>query len=186
MTKAQLRAKYKGLRDSLSAKAIEEQSIAIANNALKLDIWNHENYHIFLPIEGKKEVNTEFLLSVLNGKDKNVILPKSDFEQNTMTHHLLSDNTRLKVNAWGIPEPQNGLTVDPKQIDVVFIPLLAYDKTGGRLGYGKGFYDRFLSDCKVEVLKIGLSFFEPEEKLPADSHDIPLTHCITAAEIYKF
>mgnify|MGYP001319542386 CR=1 FL=1 len=73
-----------------------------------------------------------------------------------------------------------------KNPNLILVPMLAFNNKGYRLGYGKGFYDRFLSDCKAEVLKIGLSFFEPEEKLPADSHDIPLTHCITGAEIYKF
>ena len=186
MTKSQWRIKYRELRESLSAKAIEEQSIAIANNALKMDIWEHENYHIFLPIPGKAEVDTEFLMSVLSGKDKNIILSQSDFKTCSMTHYLLTDGTRIKPNAWGIPEPQNGLQINEGQIDVVFVPLLAYDIWGNRLGYGKGFYDRFLHKCRKDVLRIGLSFFEPEGALSVNNDDMGLTHCITGAKIHSF
>ena len=56
---------------------------------------------------------------------------------------LLTDSTRLRINNWGIPEPERGLIIDPKQIEVIFIPLLIFDKKGNRLGYGKGFYDSF-------------------------------------------
>jgi len=87
----------------------------------------------------------------------------------------------------GIPEPQNGLTVPPSEIEVVFIPLLAYDKKGHRVGYGKGFYDRFLSKCKPNTLKIGLSLFEPEEKIEGlDATDIPLDYCVTPVKVYEF
>ena len=61
-----------------------------------------------------------------------------------MTHFLLTDNTKIKKNQYNIPEPINGLEVPTKKIDVVFVPLLAFDKKGNRVGYGKGFYDKFL------------------------------------------
>jgi 5-formyltetrahydrofolate cyclo-ligase len=70
---------------------------------------------------------------------------------------------------------------------VVFVPLLAFDKKGHRVGYGKGFYDRFLSDCKPETIKIGLSFFEAEESISAIlPSDIRLDFCVTPTEIIVF
>lgn len=70
---------------------------------------------------------------------------------------------------------------------MVFVPLLAFDKNGDRVGYGKGFYDKFLKECKPEIIKIGLSFFEPEEKIDGIfEEDIKLDYCVTPNEIYTF
>lgn len=187
MTKKELRKKYKELRNDLSFDEIEDLSLQIANQALKLPIWNFENYHIFLSIHEHKEVQTDYLLHILNGKDKNVIVSKADFETRTMNHVLLTDNVTIKKNEWNIPEPQNGFSVADNQIDVVFVPLLAYDVFGNRVGYGKGFYDLFLSKCKPDVLKIGLSFFDPEELIEdVFLEDVRLDYCITPDTIVKF
>src|SRR6187431_42177 len=157
MLKKELRQKYKALRQNLTAAEIENLSLAIANEILKLPIWDKTYFHVFLPIEEQKEVNTEFILHLLSGKDKEIVISKSDFETREMTHFLLTDNTKIKKNQYNIPEPIDGLEVPTKKIDVVFVPLLAFDKTGHRAGYGKGFYDKFLKECKPETIKIGLS-----------------------------
>lgn len=187
MNKKELRAKYKSLRADLTTDEIEDLSLQIANQSLQLPIWNYENYHVFLSILEHKEIQTDYLLHILNGKDKNIIVSKSDFETRTMAHVLLTDNVVLKKNEWNIPEPQNGFAVQDTDIDVIFVPLLAYDVLGNRVGYGKGFYDTFLSKCKPETVKIGLSFFEPEDRIEdADVHDIQLDYCITPKRIINF
>ena len=187
MIKKELRQKYKELRQQLSENEIEEWSLQIANQLIRLDIWQHSFYHLFLPIESQKEVNTEYILQVLAGKDKNIVLSKSDFSTREMTHFLLTDNTTIKKNAYDIPEPIDGLEVPVSKIDVVFVPLLAFDEKGNRVGYGKGFYDKFLAECKPEILKIGLSFFE-SEKVISDvlNTDIQLDLCITPTKVYNF
>ena len=133
MNKRELRKKYKELRHNVSEENIEEWSLQIANQLIRLDIWQHSFYHLFLPIEIQKEVNTEYILQVLAGKDKNIVLSKSDFETREMTHFLLTDNTTIKKNAYDIPEPVDGLEVPVAKIDVVFVPLLAFDKKGNRV-----------------------------------------------------
>lgn len=188
MTKAELRIKHKELRKQLSENAIEERSLAIANAVLKLPLWEKNYFHVFLPIVKHNEVNTEFILHLLAGKDKNIILSKSDFETLKLTHFLLSDNTVIRINQYGIPEPQDGIEVPTAKIEVVFIPLLAFDQTGNRVGYGKGFYDVFLSECSPGTIKIGLSFFEAEKE-PIDDvfeGDVKLDYCITPESIYTF
>ncbi len=187
MIKKEVRQKYKELRQNLSEENIEEWSLQIANQLIRLDIWQHSFYHLFLPIESQKEVNTEYILQVLVGKDKNIVLSKSDFSTREMTHFLLTDNTTIKKNAYDIPEPIDGLEVPVSKIDVVFVPLLAFDEKGNRVGYGKGFYDKFLAECKPEILKIGLSFFE-SEKVISDvlNTDIQLDLCITPTKVYNF
>jgi 5-formyltetrahydrofolate cyclo-ligase len=185
MDKIALREKYKVLRNALSEEEIEAQSLAIANRLLTLPIWDKTYYHLFLTIEEQKEVDTSFILQILAGKDKEVVVAKSDFQTYEMHHFLLTDATRLKKNQYNIPEPIDGIEVPVSKIEVVFVPLLAFDKQKNRVGYGKGFYDAFLAKCKPETIKIGLSFFEPEEAIDAiSSLDIPLDYCVTPTIYY--
>src|SRR5690554_4872123 len=146
-SKTSLRIKYKNLRESLSPAAVEEMSLSIANQTLRLPIWEKSYYHIFLSIPEKKVVDTSSILHILQGRDKSVVVSKSDFATHEMQHFLLQENTVLKISDYGIPEPVSGLEVSPEMLDVVFVPLLAYDLRGHRIGYGKGFYDRFLKKC---------------------------------------
>ncbi|HWS59951.1 MAG TPA: 5-formyltetrahydrofolate cyclo-ligase [Flavobacterium sp.] len=187
MLKKELRQKYKDLRNLVSEEDLEEMSLIIANKVLTLPIWEKTYFHIFLSITEHKEVNTEYILHILSGKDKEIIISRSDFKTREMTHFLLTDNTKIKKNQYNIPEPIDGLEVQTNKIDIVFVPLLAFDKTGHRVGYGKGFYDKFLSECKPETIKIGLSFFEPEEKIDdIIEDDMNLDYCVTPNSVYKF
>ncbi|WP_026714823.1 5-formyltetrahydrofolate cyclo-ligase [Flavobacterium daejeonense] len=186
-TKTELRSKYKSLRKQLSENNIEEMSLTIANQLLKLDIWDKNYFHVFLPIAEHQEVDTELILHLLSGKDKNILISKSDFETRKMTHYLLTDNTKIKKNKYNIPEPVDGIEVPSQKIEVVFVPLLAFDKKGHRVGYGKGFYDKFLRECRTGTIKIGLSFFEAEESIDdVYEGDIQLDYCVTPNSIYTF
>lgn len=186
MAKPEIRRNYTTRRAKLSLLDVESLSLQIANNALKLPIWDKTYYHIYLSILNKKEVNTEFLLHILQGKDKSIIIPKTNFHTNTLTHILLEEHTKIELSSLGIPEPMSGLVVEPQLLDVVFVPLLAYDLSGNRIGYGKGFYDRFLSQCTSQAIFVGLSFFDPEPKLAFGELDIPLHFCVTPRETFAF
>ncbi|MBU2921847.1 5-formyltetrahydrofolate cyclo-ligase [Winogradskyella psychrotolerans] len=187
MKKPLLRKKYKELRQQLSNTEIDNFSLAIANQLLTLDIWNKSFYHIFLTIAEQKEIDTDFILNILAGKDKHIVISKSNFEDYSMSHFLLTDSTTIKKNSYNIPEPVDGIEIQSSQLEVVFIPLLAFDKLGNRIGYGKGFYDRFLADCKSETLKIGLSFFEAEDDIfETSENDIKLDYCVTPEQIIQF
>ncbi|WP_036157275.1 5-formyltetrahydrofolate cyclo-ligase [Maribacter forsetii] len=186
MLKKDLRITYLKLRSSLTPAQVSSQSIAVANSVLKLPIWENQYFHIFLPIVQKVEIDTEGIISILLGLDKNVIVPKI-ITDTTLEHYLLTDNTKFTTNSLNIPEPVDGITIAPNKLDVVFIPLLAFDELGNRIGYGKGYYDRFLSECKDDVIKIGLSFFEAESNIEdVDATDIPLDYCITPNKVYSF
>ena len=187
MHKKELRSKYKSLRASLSENEIEEMSLAIANKLLALPIWEKTYFHVFLPIIEQKEVDTEVILHLLAGKDKEIIVSKSDFESRKMTHFLLTDATKIKINDYNIPEPIDGIEIPTSKIEVVFVPLLAFDKKGNRVGYGKGFYDRFLSECNPETIKIGLSFFDAEELIEdVFENDVKLDYCVTPNTVFSF
>ena len=187
MNKKELRIKYKNLRKTLKPKEIEAFSLEIANQLLKLPIWKKTYFHVFLPIEGFKEVDTAFILHILSGKDKEIVISKSDFKTTIMNHFLLTDNTKIVKNEFNIPEPIDGIEVPVSKIEVVFVPLLTFDKLGNRVGYGKGFYDKFLGDCNKDVIKIGLSFYEAEaEIIDIYTNDIRLNYCITPNNLYTF
>ena len=184
MLKGELRKVYKLKRSSLTNTEI--LSLEIANKTLEIDIWNLQNYHVFFPIEKHKEVDSKLIIQIAQGKDKNVILPKLNLESKTIDSFLLTDSTPLKTNHLGITEPFNGNHINNNQIDLVFVPLLAFDNFGHRVGYGGGYYDKFLSKCP-RAIKVGLSYFDPINKIEdINSKDIKLDYCITPNKVYKF
>lgn len=187
MTKTELRNLYKLKRRSLTPEVVDDLSLKIANQLLQLDIWDKSYYHTFLSIEEQNEVNTDYILNILSGRDKNIVVSKSNFKTSEMRHYLLTDNTIIKKNTFHIPEPVDGIEISTDKIEIVFVPLLVFDKQGHRVGYGKGFYDKFLSHCKPETLKIGLSFFEAEEAIEdVIESDVKLDYCVTPRAIYTF
>lgn len=142
--------------------------------------------HIFLPITEKREPNTFILINWLQQTHPKVkiIVPKADFETALMTNHEYLGLNDLKKNLYNILEPQKGV-VHNGDIDVVIIPLLAFDKNGYRVGYGKGFYDRFLQNINAQ--KIGLSLSPAIDKIDdVHENDIRLDFCITPTETIAF
>jgi 5-formyltetrahydrofolate cyclo-ligase len=108
-------------------------------------------------------------------------------KDNAMHAVPVNEDTAFVPNRFGIDEPAGGRPMDNWDIDMIFIPLLAFDVKGYRVGYGKGYYDRFLITCREDVLKIGFSFFTAENSIDdADEHDVPLDLCITPHEVYTF
>ena len=186
MLKKQIREIFKSKRGLISSQIHEDLSIEIANQCLKLDIWYFTNYHIFFPIKKNKEINTKHIIQIIQGRDKNVIIPKIESDLN-MKNYLLTDSTLFRTNSLGISEPQNGLQVNVSELDVVFLPLLAFDKFGNRVGYGKGYYDKMLSQCSENCLKIGLSFFDSINEInDVSALDVKMSYCVTPKQIYQF
>ncbi|MDB4291958.1 5-formyltetrahydrofolate cyclo-ligase [Maribacter sp.] len=185
MLKKDLRLSYSMRRKEISEDILLESSLEIANSLLKLPIWHFDYFHLFMPIVQKREIDTSFVLSILQGKDKHIIVPK--VAADTLQHFLLTDATKFVESKWGVPEPANGIVVPTSQLEVVFVPLVAFDTLGNRVGYGKGFYDGFLATCKANIIKVGLSFFEAEDTITdVAPHDIKLDYCVTPKKIYSF
>ena len=146
-----------------------------------------DNIFIDVGCKTKKEVDTSNFFEILHSDSKNIIYPKINFETNTMNGLLFTNKTKFETNKYDIQEPSDNIIFNPKMIELVFIPLLSFDIEGNRVGYGSGFYDRFLKECKSDILKIGLSFFEPEIKIEdTNSSDVKLNFCITPQKIFSF
>ena len=179
MKKQELRKIYKQKRKALSAVEVKNLQENIYKQVFEFDFSSTETIHIFLSIEKLLEINTNPIIDFLLLKNKTIVVSVSDFSTNTLKHFLFDRETKLKISSYGIPEPINGIEIDAKKIDLVFVPLLISDEKKYRVGYGKGFYDRFLAECRTDVKTIGLNFFQPIDAIEdINKFDIPLDQVI--------
>lgn len=190
MLKADIRNFYKEKRLHYSEDFINTQSAKIAHNLLGWSVFNTSKYiHTFLPIVRHKEPNMWLLIRKVWEENLPIqwVVSVSDFKTKSLIHYELNPDTVLQNNQWGISEPLNATPFAPQRIELVLIPLLAFDKLGFRVGYGQGFYDRFLAQCP-QAIKVGISL-EPVLEQPIEDvnqYDIPLDYCITPTSIEHF
>ena len=189
MTKQQLREIYKQKRLELSAADHSKLDDLLLIQFQRLSFENIQTVLSFWPMEDRGEMNTHLFTRYLSHLIPGVQIcyPLIDTSSNYMQAVRVDDNTDFEENKYGITEPANGDEVDPKEVDMVLIPLFAFDKKGNRVGYGKGYYDRFLKSCKPTVVKVGLSYFDIVDEIEdADQFDVPLSYCITPQKVYEF
>ena len=192
MNKAEIRLQFLQKRINLSENVYYELSQQIADQFFLYfhsKLLNINTIHLFLPIEKKNEPNTNFVLKTLSLRFKKirVIVPKTNFVTGELEHFLIDESTEFQENKYGIPEPLFAEKIEENEIDMVLVPLLAFDQKGHRIGYGGGFYDRFLAKVRPDCIKVGLSFFEPIDfDFIAEKTDIPLDFCITPNKIWTF
>lgn len=188
MLKKELRKLYERKRSELSAEDVDDLSASIVKRFSAISLQDIRYLHVFYPIVGKHEFNSLLLVQDVKQRYRGIrlVLSKSDLKNHTLKNFLWTEETILAMNQWGITEPESGREIQASEIDMVIIPLLAFDLKGNRLGYGKGFYDRFLSECRTDVKKVGISFFHPEEVIETEAHDIPLDICITPDDVWTF
>ena len=183
MTKKELRRIYLQKRMSIPEAEFRQLNQQLCSNFFQnIDLSPVQVLHTFLPIEKNREVNTWLIIDRImeDHSQIRISIPKINNQTAALEHYYFEGKDQLKNNTWGIPEPVKGLPTPAEKIDAVLVPLLAFDKRGNRLGYGRGFYDRFLAECRPDCLKIGLSFFEMEERIEGiDEKDIPLDVVIT-------
>ena len=179
MKKSELRKIYKQKRADLSFEKIDELQQQIYQQIFDLDISDIKTIHIFLYLQKFKEIDTQPIIDFFRKEKKQIVVSKSDFSNNTLSHFILEENTEIEINRYGIPEPVNAKQISEEALDLVFVPLLISDQQNYRVGYGKGFYDRFLSNCRKDCKTIGLNFFDPITKIEdVNEFDISLDKVI--------
>ncbi len=190
MLKKELRKFYKEKRLALSFQEILKLDDLLLIQFQRLAFnGNVEWVMSYLPIPGKAEIDPHLFVASLQLllPDLKTTYPVIAPADCSMQPFWVDDDTVFKENELFIQEPVNGKQVDIARIDVVFVPLLAFDKKGYRVGYGKGFYDRFLSLCHPDVIAIGFSYFPPVDEITdTNQFDIPLNYCITPQQLYEF
>jgi len=173
----------------LSEVEYEDLNQALLQQFTKLDLQGINCIHLFLPIKERREPDTFLIRDWVkqNYPEIKIVYPKANFANHTMESFVDDRDLELIINGYGIPEPVAGNTIDPHEIDMMLVPLLAFDKRGYRAGYGKGFYDRFMSQCGPHTQFIGLSFFEPIEMIEdVGDHDFKMHSCITPDRVYEW
>ena len=189
MKKATLRKIYKEKRSLLSPQEIEKFTDLILINFQQIQLPFLSCIHTYIASEKLGEADTSAITKYLQFKNPGlkILVPKINIATGDMQHLHFDDEVELVNNAFGIAEPFSGEITEPDEIDLVLVPLLAFDQEGYRVGYGKGYYDKFLSECREDVIKIGLSFFEPVERIDdINQFDISLNYCVTPQQVYEF
>ena len=189
MTKSTLRTIYKDKRTALSDTDRMKLDDLILIQFQQLPLGNVQTLMSYWPIGTHNEVNTLPITDYVAFRIPGLHLayPKINYEEVAMQAIAVNEETEYETDRRGIVEPVAGEELSPEELDMVFVPMLAYDKNGFRVGYGKGFYDRYLRQCRPDVIKVGFSWFEPEPVI-SDVHefDIPLNFAITPERIYEF
>jgi 5-formyltetrahydrofolate cyclo-ligase len=155
----------------------------------QLDLSAAHCVQLYLPIHRKREPNTIPVIAWLKETHPHIkrVFPKANFTDYSLRNYLDDDDLILEDNEFGIPEPISGNIIAADEINMLIIPLLAFDRRGYRLGYGKGFYDRFMAQCAPDTRFMGLSLFDPVEAIAdINEYDLPLHQCITPTKIWTF
>jgi len=190
MTKVELRKHYLNERLSLSDEAFARYNFDICENFFaELDLQNVKVLHSFIPMENTREPNTRMIIYKATERypSLKISIPKINVSAVEIENYYYEGPEQLKVNAWGIPEPQYGVPTMTEEIDMVLVPMLIADQNGHRVGYGKGFYDKFLATCKPSCIPVGLCFYEPVASIDdVNALDMPLKYCVTPGKLYRF
>lgn len=189
MTKKEARKIFKQKRDEISATDRMKWDDLILIQFQTLDIPFIDYALSFYPIDEYKEINTFIITEYLRFQNPalHICYPKMKNNSVEMDAVVCSVDTAFEANSYGILEPLETEIAPPALIDIILIPLLAFDERGYRVGYGKGYYDRYLKECRDDCLKVGLSYFEAVDKIDdAADYDVPLDFCITPQKVYAF
>jgi 5-formyltetrahydrofolate cyclo-ligase len=188
MTKSELRQIFLERRKAFSPAERADKSRRIAELFFtSTGLSETKLLHTFIPLENRNEVDTSLITHEVwsRSPEIEIAVPRVNFKTGEVESLGYTAEIELIENAWGLREPSGGELVDPETIDLVLVPLVCFDERGYRVGYGKGFYDKFLRNCRPACLKIGLSFFPAVDRID-DVHDgdIPLDRCITPERVY--
>ncbi len=186
MIKKELRKKYTQKRKTLSKDEVLLLSQQIFEQfKKKFPVTENQKAHCFFSISEKNEVDTQFLLNYFFENKVRVFVPKI-VDGKLISVEIKKDSV-LRKNFWGILEPESNVDSEERNFDFVITPLLYCDKNGNRIGYGKGFYDEFFSKTNSETLKIGVNYFQPDEKIDDISEtDIPLDYLVIPIDVLSF
>lgn len=181
--KQELREKVLAEREQISESDWKAKSETIISSLTDADFFKKaKTVHTYISMNQRGEVCTDQLVEDLLSGEKRVVVPVTNFDEGTLTHSEINAISDLQKNKWGVAEPKQITPVEVGELDLIVVPMAAADKTGSRLGYGKGFYDRFLGETKA--IKVGLVFdaFLFDE-IPTEEFDKKLDVIISENEV---
>ncbi len=185
MIKKDFRKYMIGIRKNKDSEFIDNNSLIISDKFLSLDFIDNAK-NIMLYLDFNNEVKTGYLINKLLSFKKSISSPVTIINDKKLIPYEINSQDDFKIGAYGIKEPNTSYCtkVNVSDIDIVIVPAVAYDKNCYRLGYGGGYYDRFLSSLKEDTIFIGLAFdFQICDIIPKEEHDIQLDYVITESQI---
>lgn len=201
MTKQEARKEYGRRRLALTAEARANMEVAMLSKFSSMDMGRCRTLMSYYPLPERNEFNVKKCEALMRENNDNLRIAWPRLRNDLDSHNeiasgrdmiamdavIVHQGDPLLPNRFNIPEPTGDGIVSPEEIDLVFVPLLAFDMHGYRVGYGKGYYDRFLVQCRKDLIKAGFSYFEPIDRIDdIGEFDVPLTLCITPSRIYEF
>jgi 5-formyltetrahydrofolate cyclo-ligase len=189
MLKQELRKEFRAKRSALTLAEKNKLDDLLLIQFQKVDLPFLHTVLSYWPIEENNEPNTHLFTGFLSFRNPALELafPKVNRGEKTMEAVLVNEDTAFQKGQFNVPEPISDHIATPESFDMVFVPLLICDLQGYRVGYGKGFYDKFLKHCRKDCIRIGFMYFEPVAEITDREHfDVPLDICITPQNIYVF
>ena len=189
MDKQDIRNKYKEIRKQLTTSEVWKLSQQICDNLLNTDFWK-EAHNVAAYLSIHNEVATEEIYQEGWMEGKIMLLPICSEQDGWMEMSVLSSLEQMKTNRYGILELPVSLQklMFPMEIDMCIIPGIAFDRQGSRIGFGAGYYDRYLARCNPNVVRVGLAYEcqISEDPLPLDQYDLPMDYIVTEKQVYCF
>ena len=181
--KNELRKEFSQRRSSISKIDREIRSNQITEHLINLnEVADASNILVYWSFG--HEASTRALIKELQLRKKQILLPY--LEANLMHAAKINSTDSLELTTYGPLEPPDKTPVDPSTVDIVIVPGLAFDRNGFRLGYGRGFYDRYLSALGDASTTIGFCFSSQiAEQVPAEPHDVALDILVTDREVIR-
>jgi 5-formyltetrahydrofolate cyclo-ligase len=190
MTKQELRQFYLQKRKALSEVEYAQLNLQLYQHFFStIDLSFINVLHTFLPITSKKEPDTWPIIDRIRREFPHIriSIPRVNAKTGELENFYFEGLHQLITNEWGIQEPKQGIPTETEKIDLVLVPLLVFDQSGHRVGYGKGYYDKLLIKCRPDCKKIGVSLFEAGDKIQdTNSTDVRLNQCVTPAAMINF
>ncbi len=184
----ELRKRILTSREKLTEKELKEKSERIQQTLLTLDQVRASRV-IFCYVDFKTEVETQSLITYLLQQKKTVAVPLTRVEEKQLIPVSISSLEKdLQPGYCGIPEPGTDFTeknrIDPHTIDSIILPGSVFDEQGGRMGYGGGYYDRFVSNEAPGAIRIGLCFdLQLQKQIPLEPHDEMMDYIVTETRL---
>lgn len=167
------------IRNSVGNKQRTRLSKDIIENLIHLDHYRKAaSIHTYVPIDKNMEIDTIPLIETSLEEGKKVIVPKMK-ASGTLSHHQIDSIDSLVPNKFGVPEPETSAEADLSDCSLIIVPMVAADFDRNRLGYGKGYYDRFLSEMTAPRIGLCYSFNLQWNPLPTEDFDEKLDLVLT-------
>ena len=181
--KQELRTQFKSYREQLSDQQYASFNRRIRERLAALpEVSRSRMVHSYWSLPTRREIDIRPLIQQWHAEGKTIVLPV--MRGLDLLHVPFEGTSQLAKNSWGLYEPTGSKTVPVTDLELVVVPALGASRRGHRIGYGKGYYDRFLAD--VRAVTVGLVFDAClKGTVPVEPHDVPLDIIVTENEVIR-